>query len=143
MDNLLMNLKSKGFKITEQRKVIIKSIMEKHASVAPFMIWEEVRKRNPNISLDTVYRCFDILSSLGYLCKVTGPGKKSEYEVTKEKHVHYMICANCGAREVFSGCGFDGHDVCTKVEKGYEILSHKLEVYVLCPKCNEKKGDTQ
>lgn len=138
IEDLLEQMHKKGLKITPQRRVIIEYIFNNNAPLSAQELFTKVRVKQPNISLDTVYRSLKFLCSVNMLYRIEKDGKSSEYELLKGQHLHYMICLKCGKRETFTECSFT-HDIIKNNKKnGFRLTGHKFELYGFCASCDEK-----
>jgi Fe2+/Zn2+ uptake regulation proteins len=62
--NIIKELRMKGCRITAQRKLIIEIILENKCSCCK-EIYYEVRKKDPNVGIATVYRMIRTLEDIG------------------------------------------------------------------------------
>ena len=138
LESLFEDMRKQGLKITPQRRLIIQYIFENNAPVSAQEVFEAVRQTEPNISMDTVYRSLKYLCSINMLYKVEKSGKGSEYELLNGRHLHYMICVECGKREPFEDCAFTQEIISDKERKGFRLTGHKFELYGFCPTCDKK-----
>jgi Fe2+ or Zn2+ uptake regulation protein len=53
-------------------------------------------------------------------------------------HEHLLICTSCGKAVTFHGDNFDdlSHEVAA--DTGFSIQDHMLQLFGLCPDCQEK-----
>ena len=136
IDDIMQQIKNKGLKVTPQRRLLVKCILDDGGVVSAKDVFNEMRKHLPDVSMDTVYRGLGVLCEANILCKIE-KGKGSEYEIIAGEHLHYMICSKCGKREVFEACGISTESISKEKRKGFLITGHKLELYGICPNCNE------
>lgn len=87
-------LKEKELKSTPQRVAML-GILEKmgHADIED--IYQEIKKEFVSISLATVYKNIHTLLDAGIIQEIKVPHKKSQFEITKHKHSHF-VCEKCG-----------------------------------------------
>lgn len=67
-NDILKELKSQGFKITNQREVLIETILENECSTSK-EIYYYAAKKQPGIGIATVYRMINTLEEMGILEK--------------------------------------------------------------------------
>jgi Fe2+ or Zn2+ uptake regulation protein len=62
------------------------------------------------------------------------------YVLASPGHHHHLICRKCGKAVEFTGSG-DLSDFIERIEKktGFAIDEHILQLYGLCPQCQEQK----
>jgi Fur family zinc uptake transcriptional regulator len=134
MENFLRLLRSKGFKLTPQRRAIIAALL----SCAPFPtaqdIHRHIRQTAPDVSLDTVYRNLALLIRLGTVNQVNLPGG-SAFEIVAGHHHHHLICLACGRAECIDYCPVITADLAQAEDRGFTVVSHSLEFYGYCRDC--------
>jgi Fur family transcriptional regulator, ferric uptake regulator len=136
----LAALRGNRYKLTPQRKAVLRILDSSSTHLTPAVVFEKVKKRNPRISLVTVYRTLNILVELGLACEIrTGANSKSYVLGNSVAHGH-LICTNCGKVDNFEG--YDISDLTRKLsgESGYDIKDHRLDLYGLCSVCASRKS---
>jgi Fur family ferric uptake transcriptional regulator len=85
-----------GFRVTPQRRVIIRAIWDngEHATIEDVLA--DVRKHAPNIAPATVYRTIEMFIERN-LVLATQLGTETVYEIASDKPHHHLICRNCGS----------------------------------------------
>ena len=89
-------LKEKGIKPTYQRLKILE-YMSKNMNIHPTveMIYEELIKDIPTLSLTTVYNTLNTLLEKGLVYGVTITGTEIRYDLNTGPH-HHFLCRKCG-----------------------------------------------
>ncbi|NLI13692.1 Fur family transcriptional regulator [Pelotomaculum propionicicum] len=127
-------VKGKGFKITPQRRAIIEALFFFEKPPTAKEVLEIVRKKHPEISLDTVYRNLNLLAEIDCLIQINLKNSEtSRFEIIKNHH-HHLICLGCGEAVCLESCILDRHMGVLR-EKGYQIVGHAFEIYGYCPAC--------
>jgi len=100
-----------GLKVTQQRLVIYESLVEANNHPTAEQVHEKIKKRNPSISLGTVYKTLEIFVDKGLIYRVNTPKGNMRYDAILENHNH-VYCLNTG--EILDYV--DGHlsDIITK-----------------------------
>lgn len=119
-------------KYSRQRELIREAVAHSSQHPTADAVYQEVRKKESNISLATVYRNLNQLADNGLIRRVTVPGEPEHFDHTMAYHEH-MICTKCGRVvdiwpekplyeqfEAFSNMGVTGYD---------------LILYGVCPAC--------
>jgi Fe2+ or Zn2+ uptake regulation protein len=134
MDTFLRLLRSKGFKLTPQRRAVIAALL----ACSPFPtaqdIHRHVKDTAPDVSLDTVYRNLTLLCRLGVVNQINLPGG-SAFEIVAGNHHHHLICLACGRAECIDYCPIVPHEIAQAKERGFTVVSHSLEFYGYCRTC--------
>jgi Fur family ferric uptake transcriptional regulator len=139
-----MNLKEKlnqhGLRMTRPRKEVAAILKESKVPLSPQTIHQIALARNCNIGLVSVYRTLDLLSELDLVRRVHGQDGCHGYVLASPGHHHHLICRKCGKAVEFTGSG-DLSDFIERIEKktGFAIDEHILQLYGLCPQCQEQK----
>lgn len=129
-------LRQRGYKITPQRRSILKSIVKSHEHLTPSAIYERVRRENPGIGLVTIYRTLEILAELGLICEMHAGGNCRSYLMRRpSEHHHHLICSGCGTVIDFTDCNLDKLERKLSRENNFTINGHLLEFLGKCSDC--------
>src|SRR3984893_15005581 len=88
-------LRKKGYRLTPQRHMILSVIQEADGHLSVDQITERVQKRNPYVSLSTVYRTLELLRELGLVRENRLPGEQPHYEAAEGQAHHHLVCRQC------------------------------------------------
>ena len=132
------------FRMTHQRQVIFEEVKSDLSHPTADEIYERVRKRLPRISMGTVYRNLDILTSCGLISKIQPGLPQMRFDGNTQDHYH-MTCTSCGKIE---DAPIESQDDPLESLEGalghltkYGIFGHRLEFFGLCKECMEKGKD--
>jgi len=131
-------LKQHGYKLTPQRRMIIRTIASSRDHLTPIEIYQQVRQDHPNIGLATVYRTLDMLAKLELICELHAGNSCRSYTVSAPEHHHHLICSSCGRVVDFTGYDLSGLEQRLSIETGFEIEDHLLEFIGLCQTCQKE-----
>ena len=101
-DSIEQKCISKGVKLTDQRKIIVRVISESKKSYGESdhpdvdELYNRVSKIDPKISIATVYRTVKLLEEAGILAKHDFKGGKARYEAMIESHHDHLIDVKTG-----------------------------------------------
>lgn len=133
-------LKSKGYKLTQQRKVIIDVLGSKVGPHTANEIFSFVSNKYSGINFSTIYRNLELLVRLGIVEKLNLNDGYCHFKLAGEKHHHHVICNKCGEIREIDICPFSEIMGKAKLEDiDFEPIDHKFEIYGLCSKCRDKK----
>ena len=124
---------SKGVKLTDQRRIILKVLSESkerygesdHPDVDE--LYNRVSKIDTKISIATVYRTVKILEEAGILMKHDFKAGKARYEINDD-HNH-LIDIKTGEIIEFVDLEIEKLQKKAAEKYGYELVDHKLELY--------------
>ena len=130
----------KGMRMTEQRRVIARTLSgsSDHPDV------EELHQRaaevDPRISIATVYRTVRLFEEAGILERHDFRDGRSRYEEVPESHHDHLIDLQSGKVIEFNNEKIEALQNEIAAELGYKIVDHRLELYGV-PLSSEGKGD--
>lgn len=140
-DQIKAKLKELGYKMTPQRQAIIDCIVLPGPTLTALEVWEQVRLKHPEISLDTVYRNLNMLAEVGVVTPIAGVGKDgARYELVHTAyHHHHIVCLDCGKAACIEVCPINPHFLQTVKEQGYDLVRHNVELFGICRKCRAER----
>lgn len=135
VDEILDKLKSKGYKLTGQRKAIVERLCGRKDHPTAEQLYKELKKDYPTISFATIYSTVQLLEEMGYLQILTIDEKKTHFDPTWAAHAHFF-CQKCGRLEDIE---MEQEEV-DKLKNLSEYRTQSLQVYLygLCPECNNR-----
>jgi Fur family ferric uptake transcriptional regulator len=90
-------LRKRGHKITPQREMIVKAIVEGEQHMTVEEIFAKVQERTKAVNIATVYRTLDLLVNMGLINRTDMGDDVISYSNNQHgPHIH-LICRNCGA----------------------------------------------
>jgi Fur family ferric uptake transcriptional regulator len=129
-------LRQNGYRLTPQRRAVLKAIAGSHDHATPAEICARVRREHPAIGLATVYRVINLLEGLDLICRVNLGGESRGYLMRRPTgHHHHLVCSQCGRAVDFSDCNLSQLEQRLSRDTGFEIKGHLLEFYGRCPEC--------
>ncbi|SHG91606.1 Fur family transcriptional regulator [Tepidibacter thalassicus] len=133
-------IKNNGYKLTNQRKGIIKTLFEhKNHFLSAEEIFSKLKEKNIKTNLSTVYRNLEILEKIDIIHKINIDGNYFKYELiqNKKQHNHVIICKNCGKTEKINFCPLE-KIISNITNNNFVLTDHKFELYGYCNKCKIK-----
>ena len=132
-------LRSEGYKLTPQRKVVIDILRNPPQHISVDEIYLKVKKKHRRIGLTTVYRTLEVLNNIGWVRKCDFGEGKARYELAENfsennKHHHHIVCIQCN--KVIDYLDFAGEEtrLMQNTEKkiarkyGFIIKGHNLSL---------------
>lgn len=136
VDFAIEELKKSNIRITPQRHAVLEYLIESHGHPTADEIYQALVPRFPNMSVATVYNNLRLFTKIGFVQEMPYGDASSRFDFASKKHYH-AICQSCGkiVDTVYPGL----EDVEKAVERltGYQINTHRLELYGLCPECQK------
>ncbi|MGL4761495.1 MAG: Fur family transcriptional regulator [Sarcina sp.] len=133
--------KSKGYKLTPQRRAIVDIIMDsekKHLTAEE--IYDQVKINCPEIGLATVYRTILLLEEMGVIYKLDLNDGCSRYELANENENHrhhHLVCNSCGSVSEVEDDLLEELENEVEQKYGFKIEDHSVKFFGLCQKCRK------
>ncbi|WP_239615370.1 ferric iron uptake transcriptional regulator [Cohnella mopanensis] len=144
IDKINRQLTVKGYKLTPQREITLKVLLENekdHLSAEDvFML---VKQKFPDIGLATVYRTLELLSELHIVQKMNFGDGVARFDLRMEGHDHmhhHLVCKVCGALEEIEEDWLTDLEQKIAREYGFQVTDHRLDfrgVYQTCKNNNK------
>ena len=129
-------LRQRGYKLTPQRRAVIRAIASSHGHLTPGAIYQRVLYEHSDIGLVTVYRTLELLTKLGLICEVHAGGNNRSYLLRRpSEHHHHLVCSDCGTVVDFTSCDLSELEQVLSKETGFMIDGHLLELLGHCQDC--------
>jgi Fur family ferric uptake transcriptional regulator len=94
-------LRSKGLRMTPQRRAIVTEVMRTEGHISPADIARTVQGEMPGVNASTVYRTLTLLEEVGVLSHSHLETGAEYHKVDEAEHVH-LTCARCGKDDPLS-----------------------------------------
>ncbi|MES2201025.1 MAG: Fur family transcriptional regulator [candidate division FCPU426 bacterium] len=132
-------LRKKGLKLTPQRLRIAETVFVTHRHFTADQLYELVKKVEPLVGKVTVYRTLEHLVDSGMVEELSINKGVSTYEhVAGHGHHDHLICVHCGKIVELSSERLEKVKNEEAEGRGFQVLSHSLKIYGLCPDCRPK-----
>jgi Fur family ferric uptake transcriptional regulator len=132
----------KGLRSTAQRRLIIDTFFEGPSHMTIEDLLTEVRARDRGIGYATVYRTLKLLAECGVASERRFGDGLSRYELADDESAHHdhLICIGCGKIVEFEEPRIEELQDEVASRYGFEISSHKHEMYGTCPDCRASRS---
>lgn len=97
-------------------------------------IYVELRNRNQNMGLATVYRSLEALKLEGMVQVRTLANGEALYSLAQQDK-HHLTCLQCGASIPINQCPVHDLEVQLQSTHKFKIFYHTLEFFGLCSQC--------
>jgi Fur family ferric uptake transcriptional regulator len=130
----------KGLRSTAQRRLIVDTFFEGAPHMTIEDLLAEVRSRDKGIGYATVYRTLKLLAESGVASERRFGDGLSRYELADDAKSHHdhLICQSCGTIIEFEEPRIEALQEEIARSYGFEITSHKHEMYGTCAECLKK-----
>jgi Fur family transcriptional regulator, peroxide stress response regulator len=137
LDRLKTESKAAGVKLTHQRLEVFREVAASLEHPDADALFQQVRRRVPTVSLDTVYRTLWLLNDLG-LIRTLGPRRESvRFDANLEQHHHY-VCVQCGLVRDFESAELNALLVPEAVKRLGSVSGTHVEARGVCGPCMKR-----
>ncbi|HEX5564700.1 MAG TPA: peroxide-responsive transcriptional repressor PerR [Sporosarcina sp.] len=134
LKDALVTLKESGVRITPQRHAILEFLISSETHPTADEIYRALEADFPNMSVATVYNNLRVFRNAGLVKELTYGDSSSRFDFVTHDHYH-IICDHCGKIVDFHHPGLEEVEHLASHVTGFEVNSHRLEVYGTCPEC--------
>jgi Fur family ferric uptake transcriptional regulator len=134
-DTILSTLQKHGYRITAPRRGMAGLIAEQRGHFTAEDLLSSSRRQRAGLGRATVFRSLELLAGLDLVERVDLPSGEHAYVSCEPAHHHHLVCSSCGR-----AVGVEEGDLDTALREigrrtGYQIDSHRLELFGLCASC--------
>jgi len=144
---ILKNLKSKGYRLTNARKIIINLLLIAGQPVDVFELNRLLIKKGMIVNKTTVYREINTLVKERIVKEIQFKDGKMRYEIQlKDNHHHHAVCQMCNkiTPVVSSALEKTVNQLEENIikENEFHIIEHSLEFIGICNKCEPSRAES-
>lgn len=139
LDNLIQNLRTQGYRLTPQRRLILEVLQQTNHHVSVEEIAQDISTRYPSISIDTttIYRTLKWLRDSGVVSETSLGQGHMVYALLSQHHHHHLVCEQCQAIIEADPTIFDTVRQELLRRYGFRARLAHLSVFGLCAACAE------
>ncbi|MBF9066859.1 Fur family transcriptional regulator [Streptacidiphilus fuscans] len=138
MSDLLERLRTRGWRLTAQRRVVAQVLDGDHVHFTADEIHARAVELLPEISRATVYNTLGELVSLGEVLEVSTDGRAKRYDPNAHHAHQHLICESCGTIRDVHPTG-DPLTALPSTERfGFAVSGVEVTYRGLCPDCAAK-----
>ncbi|WP_335872508.1 peroxide-responsive transcriptional repressor PerR [Bacillus sp. 2205SS5-2] len=131
-------LKGTGVRITPQRHAILEYLIQSMSHPTADDIYKALEGKFPNMSVATVYNNLRVFREVGLVKELTYGDSSSRFDFVTTEHYH-AICEGCGNIVDFHYPGLNEVEDLASHVTDFIVSHHRLEIYGLCPTCQNTK----
>lgn len=138
--NLLV-IQNLGRRLTRQRRVVMDVLRENQGHLDAEALYNLAKKRDPNISLATVYRSLALLREAGFVQENRLGEDHNHFETVQTNPHYHFTCLKCGrvvefeAPEVMEAANQLGQ------REGLQVVHVSLNLSGYCRDCQEENTE--
>jgi Fur family ferric uptake transcriptional regulator len=132
-------LNAAGTRVTNQRALILEIIRQGKGHLDADEIYRKARKKQPRLSLSTVYRTVQALKKLGLIEELHFNDSHHHYEAKPATEHHHLVCLGCGQVIEFQ---YPLSRLKRNIVEArhFEIVDTEIRMTGYCSRCRQYKG---
>ena len=134
MDLFSQACRQSGTRMTHQRMEIFREVARSRQHPDAQSVFGQVRRRIPQISLNTVYRTLAFLEDRELIMRVDAHAERAHYDGDTGQHPHFL-CSKCGTLRDCRIPPLDELQMPSQIPKLGRISSWQVQVRGVCAKC--------
>jgi Fur family peroxide stress response transcriptional regulator len=134
-EELVEKLRSRDCRLTPQRVALLRLLAADEGHSSASQLHQQLKAQFPTTSLATVYKTLSTLKEIDEVLELGFSNDDNRYDGARPFPHPHLICTNC--RKIMDVDAHLARTLVTEVAaaSGYQIASHRLDFYGLCPEC--------
>ena len=134
-DQLMNKLRQQGLRLTPQRVALLRLLANGEGHPSASQLYDQLKAQFPTTGLGTIYKTLNLLKDLDEVLELGFSGDHNRYDGQKPDPHPHLICIRC--REIIDPDASLTQSLIEEMtrQSGYEIVSHRLDFYGICPDC--------
>ena len=134
---LVNKLREREYRITPQRIALLQLLAASDGHPSASHLYDQIKGQFPTTSLATVYKTLNVLKEIDEVLELRFSDGDNRYDGNKPYPHPHLICVNC--QKILDPEISLAQNLVQEVAQssGYQILSHRLDFYGVCPDCQE------
>lgn len=134
--DFIATLREHGLQVTYQRLAIYQALYNTKEHPSAEIIYQNVKKRFPMISLGTVYKTLERFYEVGLIQKVSPMTEVARYDAMINPH-HHFVCVKCQAIKN-AGDVLADQTITVPETHGFHVLRPQIVFQGYCPNCKPR-----
>ncbi|MFJ8166613.1 Fur family transcriptional regulator [Streptomyces sp. NPDC096136] len=136
MSDLLERLRTRGWRMTAQRRVVAEVLDGDHVHLTADEVHALAARRLPEISRATVYNALGELVALGEVAEVSTDGRAKRYDPNARTPHQHLVCSGCGTIRDVRPAGDPLAGLPESERMGFTVSKADVTYRGLCPSCS-------
>ena len=136
MPKLAERLRRKSHKVTGPRQALLNLLRSQPHPMSAKEIFAALPKHQCDLA--TVYRSLRLLEQMGMVKRFDFGDGTARFELLEEGddgHHHHLVCIRCSGIVELDECSMTELEERIAARNGFKAVTHKLEFFGLCPRC--------
>ncbi|MFC7923021.1 Fur family transcriptional regulator [Streptomyces cinereoruber] len=136
MSDLLERLRSRGWRMTSQRRVVAEVLAGDHVHLTADEVHARAVERLPEIARATVYNTLGELVALGEVVEFSTDGRAKRYDPNAHRAHQHLVCSGCGLIRDVRPAGDPLAVLLAEERFGFAVEKADVTYRGLCPECS-------
>jgi Fur family peroxide stress response transcriptional regulator len=134
-EELVNKLREREYRLTPQRIALLRLLAASDGHPSASHLYDQIKDQFPTTSLATVYKTLNVLKAIDEVLELGFSDGDNRYDGNKPYPHPHLVCINCQRiLDVEISLAQDLVEEAAQ-SSGYQIVSHRLDFYGLCPDC--------
>ena len=125
-------------RVTPQKLAVFEVLQRDNYHPTPDMVFAEVRKQHPMVSLGTVYQILDQFAQIGVARRIFSGGSRQRFDGKRSPHAH-LVCERCGRIDDIEDRSFETLTARFARKFDFQIRDHYFEFSGSCAGCSTRR----
>jgi Fur family peroxide stress response transcriptional regulator len=125
-----------GLRLTHQRKAILAALAGRSDHPTADQLYDQIRKKLPEVSRTTVYRVLDKLVAAGVARMVAHHAPSSRYEACSARH-HHLVCRRCNRMTDIAAPALNDLTPPSTRGHNFKIDDYSIQFMGICSDCKD------
>ena len=136
-EELMSRLRERHCRVTPQRVALLRLLASSEGHPSAAYLYDRIRAQFPTTSLGTVYKTLSLLDDMGEVLELGFSDDDNRYDGNKPYPHPHLICIRCRKIVDADAEASLARNLAQEVAQGsgFQVVSHRLEFYGLCPDC--------
>lgn len=128
-------LREQGYRLTPQRVAVLRILAASKGHPSVEQIYDQIKVQFPTTSLATVYKLVALLREMGEVLQLGFPNASNRYDGNNPSPHPHLICTMCGEIRDLDLPALSGMIQQASQDLDYRGVSHRLDFYGICSRC--------
>ena len=132
---LVNKLREHQYRLTPQRIALLRLLAASDGHPSASHLYGQIKDQFPTTSLATVYKTLNVLKEIDEVLELGFSNGDNRYDGNKPYPHPHLVCTNC--QKILDVEVSLAQNLVQEAAQssGYQIVSHRLDFYGLCPDC--------
>lgn len=133
-----------GYRLTEPRRAVAELVAARGGHFTANDLMADARARDLDIGRATIFRALDLFAELDVLERIDLPSGDHAYvPCAPTYHHHHLVCDGCGRVTEVEDLGLSAAMDDIQARTGWQVDSHRLELFGRCTECQGHRRATR